>query len=440
MNLVAWRRASGSLVASLVILASVLLVAPGDLAIADDSAGDVTWSVRPANASGPDGRAWVELTLDPGEHVTEHLVIVNHSRQRVEFALSAADGYFTDTGRFNMLPSDRESEDAGRWVDIPASIKLEAGESAVVPFTVTVPENATPGDHPAGVAASILSTDGALGVESRVGFRVMTRVTGALTPSLAVHAEGTFLASVNPFEPGRATVQYRVENTGNVRLATSPTVRASGPFGMLPAQREAEPIVEFAPSEHRDGSLVLQPLWPVFVYTIEVTATGSSVSDEMPSVTAPPAVATVTVVAIPWSQLVVLVIAVLLGVFWWRGRRRRRTELARAVDRAREEGRGLAAREHSALAVVIAVILGGVAALSASPPARAHDEDPAGISIFVEIPPTPWAPGSPAAPDPLTLGETGGHDATLVLVIGGLLTGSGLVMLGMATVRPRRRE
>lgn len=305
----------------------------------DDQTGSLTWSVRPGDANGPDGRSWVELTLDPGHSVTEHLVIVNHSRQPATFTLSAADGYFTDTGRFNMLPSDRASTGAGTWIQMQDSVALEAGQSAIVPYTITVPEDATPGDHPAGVAASILASDGAIGIESRVGFRVMTRVTGELAPSLAVTATARYAGSLNPFEPGRIRVDYRIENTGNVRLGAAPQITATGPLGAFPTTRDAEPIAELAPGEHRDGSLVIRSRWPVFAYTVDVTATATPVDTGVPVVTADPTTTTVAVAAIPWPQLAALAIAILLAALWVRGRQHRQRELERLVEQAREEAR-----------------------------------------------------------------------------------------------------
>jgi hypothetical protein len=153
---------------------ALLGASPAAAAAAEDE--PITWSVRPGDEEGQDGRAWVEWDADPGDGLTEHMVVTNHGAIEVEFQLSAADAYFTDTGRFNMLPSDAESVDAGTWIDLPESVVVPAGATEVVPFTITVPANATPGDHPAGVAASVMSDGaGAIGVESRVGFRVMTR-------------------------------------------------------------------------------------------------------------------------------------------------------------------------------------------------------------------------------------------------------------------------
>ena len=188
---------------------AVSALAPPAFAADDDAS--VTWSVRPADESGPDGRSWVELTIDPGEQVTDHLALRNLSKSAVTFAIKAADGYITDTGRFNMLPSDKPSVDAGTWVSAPPAIEVGAGETRIVAFTVSVPENATPGDHAAGIAATVQSvgpsgTGTQVGIESRVGFPVMTRVTGELHPSLSIDAVRLdYDLSWNPFQPGQVT-------------------------------------------------------------------------------------------------------------------------------------------------------------------------------------------------------------------------------------------
>lgn len=213
-----------------------------------ESSDAVTWSVRPGDQNGEDGRSWVEWEADAGEQRSEYMVVTNHGEADVEFQLSAADGYFTDTGRFNMLPADEESVAAGTWIDVPESVVVPAGGAETVPFTVTVPENATPGDHAAGVAASIRSTgSGSVGVESRVGFRVMTRVAGELQPQLGAAASGTYTGEINPFSSGSIDVAYEIENTGNTLLRTQPEVEVSGPFGLGSHTVTGEEIAEIAP-------------------------------------------------------------------------------------------------------------------------------------------------------------------------------------------------
>lgn len=321
--------------AALALTAASVLVATPAVAAEGDT---VTWSVRPGDANGEDGRAWVEWEADPGQSRSEHLAVTNHGDDAVRFRLSAADGYFTDTGRFNMLPADQESVAAGTWVDLPASVSVAAGATEIVPFTVTVPADAEPGDHAAGVAASVHSTGGGeVGVESRVGFRVMTRVTGELAPSASLAASGSYAGSVNPFEAGDVTVVYTLENTGNTRLSTRPEITLAGPFGLGERTLRGDEIAEIAPGETRRGAVHLQDAWPLLTYDVRVVAQPLPVSDDLSFEGAEPASAQTTVLAVPWPQIVALVVAALLAAWALFRRRRERRRTEQLVARAREE-------------------------------------------------------------------------------------------------------
>ncbi|MFF2370934.1 hypothetical protein [Agromyces sp. NPDC058110] len=308
----------------------------------------VSWSVTPADASGPDGRSWIEQSLDPGQTREEHLAVRNLGSSEVTFALSAADGYLTETGRFNMLPASTPSTSAGLWIDLPRSVTVPANGTAVVPFTVAVPEQAVPGDYAAGVAASITSVgaeDGAtIGIESRVGFRVLTRVVGELAPSLAlVDAGSEYDVSWNPFEPGRMTVSFALENTGNTRLSVTGQVEAAGGAAGFSPDGEA---IELLPGDRRDVAVVLDDLWPLVLVPTAVTAS-VEVADAAGSwKPAPEAAASASLMtpALPLPQLAVLLaLGLIVGAMVLRRRRTRRA-VEDLVERAREEGR----REASA--------------------------------------------------------------------------------------------
>lgn len=305
-------------------------LAPSAANAQNEQSSTVTWSVSPGTSTGADGRSWVEHELDPGDVVVEHAVIRNLGDADVEFVLTAADGYFTDKGRFNMLPADRESVDAGTWITLPASVRVAAGASEIVPFTITVPDNATPGDHAAGVAASITSagsTDSGaqVGVESRVGFRVVTTVTGELSASLSVDAAtASYEQSWNPFQPGTVTVATTALNSGNVQLAYSESVDdASHERGAL------------LPGETRSGTASFSA-WPIFLIPVEVTLDGAPAN-----ASTKPAVATRTVHvwAIPYPQLLLLLGVGLILFAAVTGRRRSKKRLALLLDEAREQGR-----------------------------------------------------------------------------------------------------
>ena len=325
----------------LVALASLGPGWDGTARALEQPAADVTWSVGPAGVDGPDGRARVELEADPGESIAEHLYVRNLSSIDVVFDLSAQDGYLTAQGRFNMLPSDAESVDSGTWIELPDQVTVTAGSTRVVPYTIGIPADATPGDHIAGIAASVFSrADGSgpgLSVESRVGFRVTTRVSGEIKPRLDVTSTAiTYDTAWNPFAPGSIDVEYTVANAGNVRLETTGTVSVSGAGHTAPASPEP---AEIFPGDERTFTARIGQVWPLgfAIVTIELRP---QVSDSATG--APADVETsrseVLVWTIPWSQLL-LSGAVGLLLFALRlGRRRRRSEIARMLEEARREG------------------------------------------------------------------------------------------------------
>jgi len=307
--------------------------------------GAVSWSVQPATATGADGRVWAELTLKPGGSADQYLELRNLGKEPAVFSLSAADGYFTQQGRFNMLPAGVASKDAGLWVHIQPTIQLDAGQSAIVPYTVTVPDGATPGDHAAGVAASVtsvgLNKSGAqVGVVSRVGFRVMTRVTGAYRTSATGEVTGSYHPVWNPFQPGRVDVGYTLKNAGNTRVSMTARIRLSGPFGLGARSQKAPAVAELDPGESRSGVIAFEGVWPVGILTASLDSGVTPVLKHTATTRpASPIRISTSVPALPWSQLIVLVIAALVVLGLMYDRRRRQRSIRKQIAAAREEGR-----------------------------------------------------------------------------------------------------
>ncbi|MBD8217257.1 hypothetical protein IFU40_01265 [Microbacterium sp. CFBP 13617] len=394
------RAAAIVLGATLLAVSPVGAAGPARAQAPADASDTVTWSVEPADASSATGEAWTELTLDAGQSVTEHMMITNRGGSDVVFRLSAADGYFTDSGRFTMLPADEASVDAGTWITIAESVEVGAGDSVIVPFTVDVPANATPGDHPAGVAAGILTGDSTIGVESRVGFRVMTRVRGDLAPALSVaDQQAVYSPSWNPFLPGSLTVTATIVNSGNTRIGALPRVTSSGPLGLFATDTTPAQIAEFAPGESRTITTVMPEVWPAFSTQVRTTAASLAVGGTEPLREATGSAQT-TVATIPWSHLLLLAtLALAVVLLRWRGTTRRKT-VARMVDEAREEGRRQGSMTNAGLAVlVIAAVAGGIVVSGASPPLASTGRS--AVFVDVDVTPLSLAPSmSPGTPPP----------------------------------------
>jgi hypothetical protein len=299
--------------------------------------------VSPETDGAPDERSWVELDLGPGATASDEAAVRNLSDETVTFRIDAADGYFTDEGRFSMLPSDRPSTDAGTWIAAPETVTVEPGATGIVPFTGSVPSNAEPGDHAAGIAASLVSVGSgaggaSVGVESRIGFRVMTRVTGDVVPGVAVDGMRVdYQMSWNPFAAGSLTVEADIVNTGNVRLVLDGTVRAQGSSAPIVAEDAARQ--ELLPGDRRAVSIPLRGVWPLVVASAELEVAPTVVApDGGEAVDLEPVAATATAAAVPWSQLLVVLGTALVLSALLAGRSRSRSRVAALVRQAKEEG------------------------------------------------------------------------------------------------------
>ncbi|WP_406067825.1 hypothetical protein [Micromonospora sp. NBC_01638] len=323
----------------LAVAALTVATAPTVAAAAEPDPKALTWTVQPATPSGPDQRRWINASLDPGAAVTEHLAVRNFSRNAVAFSLKAADGYLTDKGRFNMLSSDRTSVDGGTWIDVQERVTVGPNETRVVPFTITVPKGATPGDHPAGIAATVTSTGGTVSVESRVGFRVMVRVNGSVQAALPVRGlTAAYTPSWNPFASGTVRVRYTVENDGNVWVSGTSRVAVSDLFGRT-SHDATSAVEELLPGGSRKVETRADGVWALGRLRTTVTTSPALLGDGQAGADLRPASATVTTWVVPWAQLALLGLLAVLLIGLRAATRHRRRRLAGLLARARQEGR-----------------------------------------------------------------------------------------------------
>lgn len=313
-----------------------LLLWPSVASAAEDGSS-VTWAVRPADAQGADGRVTVDHEVDAGASITEHIEVRNFSQQEVVFTLSAADGYFTDNDRFNMLTQNEPSTDAGAWVTVPGAVSVPAGEARVVLYTVDVPADATPGDHLAGVAASVF-TDGSdaggeqVGIEGRVGVPITLHVPGEWRTAVSSQVVASYHDVPNPFSPGSVLVDYSITNEGNSILMIEGAMTAAGPFGVLPTHVPITTIERLAPGESRSGTVSLRGVWPTGATFVELHTSAKPIEGESTSSTA--ARTEVMIAAMPWAQLLAVVTGTLLTLAWFLDRRHQRLRFEKALAEA----------------------------------------------------------------------------------------------------------
>jgi hypothetical protein len=343
------RRSTTALTLTRIALVAAL-VATGSLAAATSASaeeGDVSWGVRTAANDQGAERQNYGYEIDPGAAVDDALVISNHDAIPLELSLYGADGFTTEAGELDVLTRDEESTELGAWVAFASdTVTVPAGESLEVPFSVRVPDNATPGDYAGAVITSLgrPTQDQGVSVDRRLGIRIHLRVGGELAPALAVDdMRVEYTGTANPFGPGDTAVTYTLHNTGNARLESTQSVAVSGPFGLFRAEAsDIEPVPELLPGETRDVTVRLPGIVPAFLLTATTVVTLDSAGNDGSDPSIPAVEAEATTWAVPWALLaLVLLVAALVVAAVVLTRRRRRTRrrledarVAEAVQKA----------------------------------------------------------------------------------------------------------
>ncbi|MEU0462983.1 DUF916 domain-containing protein [Amycolatopsis sp. NPDC006131] len=277
---------------------------------------DVPWSVATADGEFGSDRVNYNYTLDPGEQLTDGLVVTNNGSAPLELAVYAADAFTTAQGKLDLLTRDTASTGVGAWVS-PAtgSVTVQPGQTSEVPFTLAVPAGATPGDRMGGIVTSLVQD----GVERRVGIRIRLRVGGALAPG--VLAEDVRV----DYSGGDAVLTYTVHNTGNAIVAVRQSASVSGPFGSW--SRAADPVADtpsLLPGEKWPVSVPVHGVVPAVWLTGSVTLT-PLLTDAAGSTAVLPAVTTTgNGWAVPWVPLVIVLCGLVVVVFLVRRRTRNR--------------------------------------------------------------------------------------------------------------------
>ncbi|MFJ9040532.1 hypothetical protein ACIRF8_28620 [Streptomyces sp. NPDC102406] len=185
------------------------------LATTPVTAAPPNWTITPSAGGGPpsaaqDGRPYVYAEGAPGTVLEDKVAVTNPTAAPLRITLRGADAR-------PGSPRRARSEDTGAWIVFAErSVRVPARTRAEIPFTLTVPAGATPGDHPGTIVAR------GAGRSSRVG--VHLRVSGPTLAALTVE-------HVRVVAGDRIT--YDVVNRGNTTLTPRLTVRADGILGRV---------------------------------------------------------------------------------------------------------------------------------------------------------------------------------------------------------------
>ncbi len=334
-------RTSGSrtrIAIMLVLVLSAVLALIGTIAHADlpsEGDGPTTWGIAPADAADADGRGAIEHLLEPGEQLTEHVLVRNLGDQPITLDLYTADATL-DGSVFDLLTDDEASSGVGVWATPDTDqVALGPRERKIVAIQIDVPRTAEPGDHAGGIVAVLRPEEGAddaLLVERRVGTRIYLRVIGPVTPELSVDVTDIdYQHPWLPFAPGKGSASLSIRNTGNIRLAGQVSSDVVALAGLSLGASGPIVIPELLPRTSLEVTVEFDRLAPLGPLTVSATVDPLTSGGQELGDSVPPGTGQATVWAVPWSTLALLVLLAAIAIIL---RRRMKTPWRGAKNQA----------------------------------------------------------------------------------------------------------
>lgn len=188
---------------------------------------------RPAypRADNPRTESIFVHTLEPGTVQDEGVLLVNNSTEPKTMLVYGVDSTPSTGGAFACAQASVESKDVGAWILLEKSeVTLEPGTNEVVPFTISVPLNASVGEHNGCIVMQEKKEKPEAGsgasLSFRTGLRVAISIPGELKRNLEI-VDFTVTLSKDGF-----LLHPLVKNTGNVSVDANVAVVTRYFFGL----------------------------------------------------------------------------------------------------------------------------------------------------------------------------------------------------------------
>lgn len=136
--------------------------------------------------------SWFVYTEDAGEKITDIATLKNFSNEPVDVILYAVDAVSSDSGSFILSFTADEQKGIGAWTEVQSkSLTIPPYEVIDVPFEITIPADAPPGQYIGGIVIEKGSSDDSTGegskengtsisIKTRIGSRVYLTIPGEI--------------------------------------------------------------------------------------------------------------------------------------------------------------------------------------------------------------------------------------------------------------------
>lgn len=191
---------------------------------------------RPANprADNPRTESIFVYELKPGESYKDAVEVFNNTEAERTISIGAVDSVPASDGAFSCAQEASPKASVGSWISLSrTSVTVPAGDSRLVDFTITAPDDASVGEQSGCITIQDTNQQSS-GDQSgvvltfRSAIRVAVTVPGDIVKAINV-ADITIRRS--PVNADIYTVRPTLINTGNVSLDTDVNVRVVSLFG-----------------------------------------------------------------------------------------------------------------------------------------------------------------------------------------------------------------
>lgn len=176
-----------------------------------------------------------ELAANAGDVLKNSLRVDNIVDIPLEVSVDARN--FTalgEEGGINLTPAEEDDYSLASWISVtPEKVTIPAHESKTFEYTITVPQNASPGGRFGSIVfqtapSTALSGQSGVAVSQEVGTLVFVKIAGDVTEKASVAG---FTTLNNLHNKGPVDFDIRVKNDGNVHFKPKGTITISNFFG-----------------------------------------------------------------------------------------------------------------------------------------------------------------------------------------------------------------
>lgn len=182
------------------------------------------------------------FSVNPGGSVNGSIKILNQGTTGYEFTLSTEDFSISSEDYDKSFKLPTNALDAARWFQVGrTTYRLDPGQNVDVPFTLRVPQNATPGGHYAAVFAATKLPEGTSSIvtQKRVGVLTYITVNGDIKNAGSIESwDAAFWQTQAPLKSA-----IRIKNDGNNHFDAKTRVVVTDIFGNTKSISEATNIV-----------------------------------------------------------------------------------------------------------------------------------------------------------------------------------------------------